>query len=54
LRQGMVGTDGNDFSAGRFELRVVVPTRRQFLYSRGGEVEDVELDDEVFLAGDVA
>jgi hypothetical protein len=50
----VVHADADDFRVGRRELRMVVPTGRHFLHSRRGEIEDVELDDDVLLSGKIA
>ena len=50
LRKRDVATDADDFGVGRGELAMVVPTGRQFFYSGRGEVEYVELDNDVLLA----
>mgnify|MGYP003395773344 CR=1 FL=1 len=43
--------DELDLRIDRFELGMVVPTGRHFFYSGRGEIEHVELHDDVFLAG---
>src|SRR4029453_5084228 len=54
LGKRVVHADADDFRVGRRELRMVVPTGRHFLHSRRGEIEDVELDDDVLLSGKIA
>src|SRR5687767_8598787 len=50
LGEAHIRADAHDLGAGRLELRIVVPTGRQFLDSRRREIDQVELDDDVFLA----
>jgi len=50
LREGVVRADSNDLGIKSLELRVVVPTGRDFFRSGRREVQDVELEHHVLLA----
>lgn len=48
LRKDRIRTDPDDLRIDLFEFVIVVPTGRQFLDSGCGEIENVELDQNVF------
>jgi hypothetical protein len=54
LRERDVRADADDLRIDCSELRIVVPTGRQFAYSGGGEIEHVKLNNDVFLTDVVA
>ena len=54
LGKSQIAADANHFGVHSLKVTVVVPTGRQFRDSRGGEIEHVKFDQNVFLSLEAA